>query len=465
MSEISTMAVPAPAAPAENTPALDGAPWPSPARGWYAVGIFGSTVFTLFGTLFVVSLIVEPIKLDLHLSDIQVALIFGSASPFVLAFASLLVGPLADIYRRRLIIGLGLVILGLSNLGTAMVAAAGMLLMVRLVGGIGGAGNGPATFSLLADTFPPAKLPKAMAAMNIGFMLALGLAYLVGGYLMRSLATPEYTLPVLGTLRSWQVVFVILAIPDLVLGLLVLFTVVEPARRGQLASAPPAGFKDALDYRQVLRYLVDNRRAFAPMYIGLLLNCIALGGNTIWLPAFYQRTFGWGPGDFGVYQGWVLLLLAPAGLMLGGWLAERLTRRGVADANQRVVVWAGLAHIPFATLFALVPSPWLALAFASLNTCVIAVGTGPQNAAFQAIVPNNMRAKITATFLFMFTIGQALGPLIVGLFTTYVFNDPRDLRYSLALLHGIFGPLAVFVFWKGLRAYGEIYVKARQFRS
>jgi MFS family permease len=424
------------------------------------VAIFGSTVFTLFGTLFVVSLIVEPIRLDLNLTDIQVALIFGSASPFVLAFASLLVGPLADVYSRRLIIGLGLIILGLSNLGTAMVSAAGALLIVRLIGGAGGAGNGPATFSLLADTFPPAKLPKAMATMNIGFMVAVGLAYLVGGYLIRSLATPEYTLPLLGTMRSWQVVFVILAIPDLILGFLVLFTVLEPARRGLVVAAAPATVKSALDYTQVFRYLVDNRRAFGPMYLGLLLNCIALGGNTIWMAAFYQRTHGWGPGDFGIYQGWVLLLLAPAGLLFGGWLAERLAKRGIADANQRVVVWAGLAHIPFATLFALVPNPWLALAFASLNTCVIGIGTGPQNAAFQAIVPNNMRAKITATFLFMFTIGQAIGPILVGYLTTYVFGDPKDLRYSLALTHGILGPLAVWVFWKGLRAYGDAYKRA-----
>ncbi len=76
-----------------------------------------------------------------------------------------------------------------------MVATARALLVVRLIGGVGGAGNGPATFSLLADLFPPAKLPKAMATMNIGFMVAVGLSYLVGGYLLRSLATPEYTLP------------------------------------------------------------------------------------------------------------------------------------------------------------------------------------------------------------------------------------------------------------------------------
>jgi MFS family permease len=368
------------------------------------------------------------------------------------------VSPLADFFSRRLIIGLGLLILGLCNLSTAMVTAAGVLLVVRLIGGFGGAGNGPATFSLLADTFPPAKLPKAMAAMNIGFMFALGLAYLVGGYLMRSLATPTYTLPFFGELRSWQVVFLILAIPDLILGFLVMFTVLEPKRRRPAGTAATT-FASAFSYGQVFKYLWDNRRAFGPMYFALLLDCVALGANTFWMAVFYQRTHGWGPGDFGVYQGWVLLLLAPAGLLFGGWLAERLAKRGMADANQRVVLWAGLGHLPFAALFALMPSPWLALAFASLNTCIIAIGTGPRNAAFQSIVPNEMRAKITATFLFMFTIGQAIGPVFVSSLTTYVFGED-NIRYSLALSHGVLGPLAILITWMGLRAYGESYSRA-----
>jgi len=456
-----TQVVPAIDSAASATPeAASTQAWPSPARAWYAVGVFGLTVFTLFGNQFLVALMLEPIKKDLQLSDQQVALIFGLAGSFTLAFASLVISPLADKYSRRLIIGVGLLILGLCNIGSALVATAGALLIVRLIGGVGGAGNGPATFSLLADTFPPAKLPKAMATMNIGFMLAVGLSYLVGGYLLRSLATPEYTLPLFGEIRSWQLVFLILAVPDLLLGILVLFTVFEPKRRGAMAAAPgatPVG----VSYAVVFRYLWDNRRAFMPMYIGLAINCIALVGNSFWMAPFYQRTHGWGPGDFGVYQGWILLVLAPAGLLFGGWLAERLTKRGISDANQRVVVWAGLAHLPFAISFALVPNPWMALALASLNTCVMGIGTGPQNAAFQAIVPNNMRAKITATFLFMFTIGSALGPNLVSSITTYVFGDPNQLRYSLALTHAILGPLAVFVFWKGLRAYGEAFARAR----
>jgi len=448
------------------------APWPSPAKAWYAVGVFGATVFTLFGNQFLLALMLEPIKLDMKLSDQQVSLIFGAAGQFVLAFMSLLVSPLADIYKRRLIIGIGLIIIGLCNFGSAMVATAGAMLIIRLLGGAGGAGNGPATFSLLADTFPPAKLPKAMATMNIGFMIAVGLTYLVGGFLLRSLSTPEYTLPVVGTLRSWQVVFLILAVPDLLLGLLVLFTVNEPQRRGQVTASVnnSKGFFDTLaaivrDYVPVFQYLWKNRGAFGPMYIGLLINCVALVGNSFWMAPFYQRAHHWGPAQFGIYQGWLLLILAPAGLLLGGWIAERLAKRGIMDANQRVVVWAGLAHIPFAVAFALVPSPWMALVLASLSTSIIGIGTGPQNAAFQAIAPNQMRAKITATFLFMFTMGMALGPPTVSSLTAYLFDDPAGatdrIRYSLALMHAVLGPLAVFIFWRGLRAYGEAFARAQ----
>src|SRR4029079_11755444 len=122
-------------------------PGPSPARAWFAVAIFGCTVFTLFGNGFVVALMLEPIKHDMHFSDQQVALIFGLAGQFTLAFASLAISPLADRYSRTLIIGVGLLILGFCNVGSAVVATAGALLVVPLIGGGGGGRPGPATLT------------------------------------------------------------------------------------------------------------------------------------------------------------------------------------------------------------------------------------------------------------------------------------------------------------------------------
>jgi len=255
-------------------------------------------------------------------------------------------------------------------------------------------------------------------------------------------------------------VFLILAVPDLVLGLLMLFTVHEPKRRGRVTQGDPTSrHAKAASLAQIVAYMRANASAFWPMYVGLAFNCLALG-TSFWMAPFYSRTYGWGPDKFGIIQGCVLLILAPAGLWFGGWLAEQLAKRGRADANLRVVLIASLAHIPFAVSFGLMPNPWLALVMASLNTCVIGIGTGPQNAAFQAIVPNEMRGQVTASFLFVFTVAAALGPYLVGWMTTDWLGE-NNLRYALVIMHAMLGPLAALAFWKGLKAYGAAVLRTR----
>jgi len=187
--------------------------------------------------------------------------------------------------------------------------------------------------------------------------------------------------------------------------------------------------------------------------------------TSFWIVPFYQRTFGWTPDKFGYIQGLVYLLLAPLSLLFGGWLAEYWSRQGRADAAMRVVFYASLLHIPFAVSFGLVPNPYVALALLSASSCIILMGAGPQNGAFQSIVPNEMRAQVTASFLFVFTVMQAAGPFIVGWLTDNVFGDPKSLRYALALIHGVTAPLAVLVFWIGLKPYGEAVIRARAWQN
>jgi MFS family permease len=442
-------------------------PWPSAARSWYGVVIFGLTVMTLFGNQFVVSLLIEPIKRDLALTDLQVALIVGSAAAFINAFVSLPIGRyFVDRYSRKLIIGIGLLILGITSMWSALAATATLLLIARLASGVGGAGNGPATYSMLGDMFPASKLAKAVSVMNIGFMFGLGAAMLLGATLLGAIAgVPDLTLPLLGTLRPWQFVFLVLAIPDLLLALLMLATVAEPKRRGMRSVAVAAQTTIPLmPFREVREYFWRNRGAFGPLYFGLLCNCIAMG-TAFWLAPFYSRTFGWSPQQYGVIQGFLTLILAPAGLLFGGWLAERLSKRGVPDANLRVVFYGSLLHLPFAILFALVPNPYFALVLSVMSTSLISIGTGPLNAAFQSIVPNEMRGQITASFLFVFTIGAAMGPPFIGWLNDSVFGDPNAVRYSLALTHTVFGPLAALIFWKGLKPYAQAFEQSRAFHG
>jgi MFS family permease len=462
------MAVSTPPATTAATPAATREPWPSPAHSWYAVSLFAIMVFTLFAAFPITGLVVEMIKVDFHLTDKEVALLVSSAAMWVNAFASLFISRLADSFSRKLIIGIGLLVLGLCGSASAVASTATIFFVIRLIGGIGGAGNGSATYSMLGDLFPLAKLPKAVAVMNFGFCAALGLPLILGAKMYQVLATLSISLPLIGELRPWQSILLFLAVPDAILGLLILFTLREPKRRARslTASAPtiPGAVQRSVPVKDIVGYLWGNRRAFWPMYVGLGLNCVALG-TSFWIVPFYQRTFGWTPDKFGYIQGLVYLLLAPLSLLFGGWLAEYWSRQGRADAAMRVVFYASLLHIPFAVSFGLVPNPYVALALLSASSCIILMGAGPQNGAFQSIVPNEMRAQVTASFLFVFTVMQAAGPFIVGWLTDNVFGDPKSLRYALALIHGVTAPLAVLVFWIGLKPYGEAVIRARAWQN
>jgi MFS family permease len=441
-------------------------PWPSPRRAWYGVTIFGLTVMTLFGSTSLAGLLMQAIKRDLVLTDTQVSLVVGFAAAAFNAIASLPISRLVDTLSRRLILGIGLLTMGVGSALTGLANGFWQLFAARLFAGIGGAGNGPATYSILADYFPPAKLPKAIAFMNFGFTSGTGLALVLGGALIAALATmDDSTLPVIGAVRPWQLVFLVMAIPDLLLGLLMLTTVYEPPRRGRVMAADGRSAHRAAPVRTVLAHLWRNRAAFGPMFLGLACNSLAMGA-LVWAAPFYERTYGWGPAQYGIIQGLVTLLIAPIGLAFGGWLAERWAREGRDDANMRVVVVAAVAHMPFAIAFALMPNPYLALAAASLNSVLILIGVGPQNAALQVIVPNEMRGQVTALFLFLFTmIGMGIAPTAVALLTDYVYRDEAKLRYSLMTMHAVLAPLAAYVFWRGLGAYGRAVAHARSWQT
>lgn len=440
-------------------------PWPTPRQAWYGVTIFGLTVMTLFGSAALMGLLMQSIKVDLGLTDTEVSLLVGFASAAFMAVASLPISRLIDRFSRRMIIGVGLLAAGIGSALTGLANGFWQIFAARLFGGIGGAGNGPATYSLLADYFPPARLPKAIAFMNFGFTSGTGLALLLGGTLIAALSTmPDTTLPLIGTVRPWQLVFLVMAIPDLILALLMLTTVHEAPRRGRMLAAAGSQTR-AVPIRSVLAHLWQHRDAFGPMFLGLALNSLAMG-TLAWAAPFYERTYGWSPAQYGIIQGFVYLLIAPMGLAFGGWLAEHWARRGRDDANMRVVVVAAVAHMPFAIAYALMPNPYLALAASSLNSVLVLIGAGPQNAALQTIVPNEMRGQVTALFLFLFTmIGSGVAPTVVALLTDFVFQDESRLRYSIAAMHAVLAPAALVVFLRGLPAYGRAVAQARSWHT
>ena len=437
-------------------------PYPNQRHAWYGVGVFALMLLILFGNSGIINLLIDDIKRDLHLNDFKASLIIGFAASALNATLALPISRLVDSVSRRLMLGIGLVILGCSSLATGIAATFGTLFLARLLGGVGGAGSGPATYSILADYFPPAKLPRAVSFMNIGFVYGAALSLLLGATLITALrSSPTLTLPVVGTIRSWQVIFLITAIPDFILAVLMLTTVLEPPRRGRRALAAAGIAQQTVPVRDVFRFLWDGRAAFGPMFGGLMVNSLAMG-VLAWTPMFYVRTYGWSPAKYGYLQGIIGLIIAPLGLLAGGYLAEWFARRGRNDANLRVVALGATLHLPLSIALPLMPSPYIALTMGAINTFILSMGAGPQNAALQVLVPNRMRGQVTALFLFLFSmVGLGISPTLVAVLTNYVFHDESMLRYSIFVINVTVGPLAAIIFWRGVRPYGEAFARAR----
>lgn len=440
--------------------ALSSAPWPHPRQAWYAVFVFALALMINFLDRGILTLLVPPIKRDLHLSDTQVSLIMGFAFACFYMLLGVPIARLVDVGRRKLILSAGVAVWSVMTAACGLAGNFWQLFAARIGVGAGEACNGPGTFSMLADFFPKDKLPRAIAVLNFGYMAGNGFALIIGGTVIYMLSSaPEVTIPLLGTFRSWQAVLFAVGLPGLVVSGLLL-TVKEPPRRGLIGEAGARG--QSIPFRNVLGFVHANRAAYYPMFLGLGLKTILSFGSAVWVPSFYMRTFGWSATQVGLVTGVLILVVWPFGAMFGSWLSERWTRLGRDDANMRVVVASVLVVTPCSILFPLAPTVELALAVATLNGFAAAWVLGPQNAALQVITPNQMRGQVTAIFLFFFNvIGFGFGPTFVALITDHVFKAESHLNLAMSTAAAILGPMALVVIWSGLKSYGRAVEQAK----
>ncbi|HTX24619.1 MAG TPA: MFS transporter [Steroidobacteraceae bacterium] len=426
------------------------APWPTSATAWYTVLVLALSAMFANLDQSIVSLLVEPIKRDLHLSDTRMAILLGPAFALFFALIAIPVARFIDRHGRTSILALGLATWSVATACCGLAQGFWSLLLARIGVGGGEAVNQPATFSLIADSFPKERLPRAIAVMQLGVTAGGAIPFLLGAFLMSLFAhVRPIAIPGVGAIRSWQLVFVAVGLPGLAVALLLVTTVREPARRGlEVAGAPRVAL------RSVIAYLIAHWRVFAPMFLALAFGMIAAFAQQQWLPAFFQRTYGWDIPRTGNTIGIVQLVAMPVGLALGVWLAERFDRKGRAAAPLLVVILAGFIRVPASIAMPLMPTAALAVLCQTLVACSTGISGASQNAALQIVTPNQMRGQVTALYLFTYNvIGFGLGPLIAGILTDEVFRAESALRYSLLTMAAVLAPLALAMVWLGVQPY------------
>jgi MFS family permease len=204
---------------AEVAVSRDSSPYPSSFAAWYSVAVLMLMYIFSFIDRTTISLLVEPMKRDLHISDTQIGMLQGLAFALLYTFLGLPIARLSDRHSRRAIIAGGVFIWSIMATLCGLARSAVQLFMARIGVGVGEAALSPAAYSIITDSFPRSKLGGAFSVYNVGITIGAGTALLVGGIVVGvvSRAGATYTLPVFGPVHAWQMVFILTGAPGMLL--------------------------------------------------------------------------------------------------------------------------------------------------------------------------------------------------------------------------------------------------------
>jgi len=395
----------------------------------------------------ILALLVGPIKRDLGISDTGMSLLMGLSFATFYSLLGFPIGRLADRTSRRGIIVWGIAAWSVMTALCGLARNYGQLFLARVGVGVGEAALSPPAYSLIADYFPRDRLGTAIGVYSLGIYLGSGIALMLGGWVVGLVSGAEgILLPLVGMLRPWQLVFLAIGLPGLLLALLV--RVVREPARGAMAGLGPAS---PLPLRTVWSYVARHRRAFASHNLGFAMISMVNYGWAFWVPSFLIRTHGWSAQQAGYIYGLWTATFGVAGVVVGGYLGDLLVRRGRADAKLIVGMVGATLQIGSTWLYLFAPTPYLAAALIP-STFFASFGFGAAAAGIQEISPVSMRAQTSALYLFSVNIiGLGAGPTLVAALTDFVFQDEAAIGSSLLVVSmvGLIASIAIFQAGRG----------------
>ncbi len=377
----------------------------------------------------ILTLLVGPMRETTGLSDSEVGFLIGPAFAIFYTIAGLPLGYLADRVSRVWLIVIGQAFWSLASVSFGLARSFRELAFARIGVGVGEASLSPAAYSIITDLFPLERLARALSVYSMGIHLGGGLASVLAGFVIDWAGeTSSYTLPLVGERHVWQVVFFVVAAPTIPLTVLLLTTFREPKRRESTTRAEAV----AVSSGDFFRYFRANAGAFLCHNFGFGLLALSGYGALSWIPEFFVRIHGWDRAFVGKAVGLNSMVVGVAGLYFGGFVGDFLARRGCADSKIRVGLLAVLVWLPFGVFLPFAPTGALAFALWIPMTFAAAMPWGAAAAAIQEAVPNQMRGRAAAIFLFVINlVGLGLGPQILPLVTDYVFRDEMQIHLSL----------------------------------
>lgn len=371
---------------------------------------------------FALGLLVEPLKADLGISDVQLGLLFGSAFALFYGAISIPVARLADRGNRVRLIFAAVIIWSACTIMSGFATSFMMLLVLRIGLALGEAALAPAVYSLIGDAMPAERRTLAGAIFN-----AFGMAGASGAYILTSgaisLIGSVQADGFLSDFRLWQAVFLIVGTPGILLAIIFILVAREPAR---IISDGPV---EAPSLVAVLRYARSQGWLYLGLFVGF--GCVQLATNAFlaWAPTYLSRAFDMSIIEAGQLYGTFNLIAFVSGSLIipaiGVWLSRRRD-----DAVVLIGVVCAVVSGLFCVAAILQPAPMGFLVCAFVGLFFSVGGASFAIASLHLFVPPRMRATMVAMMLIcLTTLALGVAPPLTGAIATIFGTD----RFALGL--------------------------------
>lgn len=386
-----------------------------------------------------VSILVEPIKSDLGLSDAQIGLLTGMAFSLTYALFGIPLARLTDTGNRARLLA---VCLAVWSIATAMAAAATnflQLILTRVLVGIGEAGGFPASNSLIGDLYTPEQRTRGMSWMQMSIAAGSWLGLIAIGFVAEAL--------------GWRVAFIAMGAPGILLAGVIWFTLKEP-QRGRFATNESSA-QPPEDWVASIR-AVFARKTVQHLLFGFAIVSFCGSGTNAWLGAFFMRSHDLDVAGVGVLLGTAGGIGALTGAALGVLVGPKLIKR-----DRRWEIW-----LPAGGFAALVPIYVCMLLASSIELATVSLGfavlifnltSGFVLSSLQSVLPSAIRGMgVAMLMLAVNLIGGGAGPLLVGILSDYLapLYGADGLRYALLAGISLMG-WGVIHFWISSRYYRQ----------
>lgn len=345
----------------------------------------------------ILAILLPSIQAEFALADWQLGLLGGFAFSLMYGVGGIFVSFAADRSNRSRIIALSLAVWSAMTMLCGAATSFAQLLLARAGVGLGESGCSPPAHSLIADLFSDDRRALALAIYAAGASVGLTLSYLLGAWLVQ-----EY---------GWRFAFAAVGLPGILLAPLVALAAKDVFR----APAKVAVFSADLGStfaRNVA--FIWNDRVLRHVFIGASLAAGVSASTILFVPTYLMRTHQMSALEVGFALGLLSGIVGSGGMIMGGWVADRIGR---TDPARRLWVAAAakVIALPALFLFLTVGDVMTALTLYAFPALVGGIWLGPTYAAVQSQSPPDARAMSAALLLLTYNIiGFGCMPLLIG---------------------------------------------------